>query len=409
MKTKTTLIAAAAALLLCLALGAWRGAEIASLEGEAARLRRELAEAPPPAAPGVSIAAPGAPPSALGAAPAEPGSRGAPTLEELVALLENLDRDEPAASLLAIPKVVDAVADCRSETLLELAGGLLGSDAEPAGFASIMLLLLVSEEDPLRALDFYDAHTEEYRGSEDARAGLLAALARIDPEAALARIEVAGMSARDRDYAQLAVARELLKTDPAGALSHMEGVGESFTVRGSGAVAVVARDPAAAERLWAEAERRGADAGRTHLLEGLMTGAALDGGLEGVDEALTRIERFAPEAMAPLLERVGRDLVEADGPGTMALLGERLPEQDRAGAMANALRSWAQKDYNAAGRWLGEQPPGRERDAMVIAFARAVSGIDPEAARAWAAEVSYPPQREALLKEIDPRAEAAPE
>ena len=132
-----------------------------------------------------------------------------------------------------------------------------------------------------------------------------------------------------------------------------------------------------------------------------MTAALFRGGVEAVGEAFDRIKNFSgPERDQLVAKLLQGSLVLLDPPGTIELVQAQTTDRHRGEAMREAIVSWTGADFNARGRWLGEQPPSPERDKMIEGFAQTVSQLDPAAAATWAAEIADEQLRTKTLEAI---------
>ncbi len=137
--------------------------------------------------------------------------------------------------------------------------------------------------------------------------------------------------------------------------------------------------------------------------------------IDRLAEAVTAAKnRFEPEKAAQWLESQQGQPWVADG-SLVTSTAAQLASRDPAAALAWAGRTgsahatdvamqvWAQRDSTAASQWLRQHPDTPNYDAAAAALATAVSAEDPDAARAWAASLKDPAQREALLQRLAPQ------
>jgi hypothetical protein len=311
-----------------------------------------------------------------------------------------------AALFLLVPELVDMVGDCSSSELLEIAGGLgRGADQDSGleGFFKMLLVAMVGEVEPLLALEFYDARLEEFKGGgEYARTTLLSELAKRDPTLALSKVEYEGAAPPLIAKGRAVVARHLLLVDLEAGLKILTE--ENEYSRGLNGLVVAARDPQVNAELWRAANAKEAGEVRSDLFKALLQAEMLDRGMESVSAAFDRIEQLADAERSDLVAELGSDFVVFDPEWTMGFVIENVGDDRRAETLRRALSSWAESDYNAAGEWLGIQPPSEDRDAMISGFVSAVRAIDRGAAEMWATEIGDEATRAAALRGIRPEA-----
>ncbi len=82
------------------------------------------------------------------------------------------------------------------------------------------------------------------------------------------------------------------------------------------------------------------------------------------------------------------------------LVGTIESDNLRGDATRDVVRSWAQRDTNAAAAWLGEQGDGPELDGARGALADAALEKDPESAFVWASTITAENQRERTIQRV---------
>ncbi len=116
-----------------------------------------------------------------------------------------------------------------------------------------------------------------------------------------------------------------------------------------------------------------------------MRQAFADADFDDVGLKLAIVQEFAGSAMP------------TDSDQTYAWIRESLPAKEVPQALARAVGSWARRDFNAAGTWLGAQEDSPARDEAAGMFARTVVKINPLAAVTWAASISDEEMRQTAL------------
>ena len=155
------------AIIIAIALGVglfafvWQSKGIAGLEEQRKILREQLLEARTSQASQADMPGPEGSRSMLGVDRAARSRR--PTAAKLRSLWpDGVDvRDRTTASLV-IPKVVKAVEHCGTPQLLEIATDLADRPNASDRFILKLLVIMVGEDDPGSALEFWDSHYESF-------------------------------------------------------------------------------------------------------------------------------------------------------------------------------------------------------------------------------------------------------
>ena len=241
---------------------------------------------------------------------------------------------------------------------------------------------------------------------------MLSKLAQRDPALALAKIEREELHRRDLSHCRLAVAQQLLRSDVTTALELLEkvyGTGWGYPLEGvmqaaydtDSGVAVAAREPQVAANLWREVNQREPGAQRSILFEGLMKIEALQGGVETVTDAFSRIENSSEGERDRVIKKTAPLLSSGDPDGTIGLIRAYASDDYQSVAVTNVFREWLSKDLGAAGEWLGNEPFSQERDEMVVHFARKVATVDPTSALAWVRKIRDDELRANTMKRVE--------
>ena len=178
------------------------------------------------------------------------------------------------------------------------------------------------------------------------------------------------MSQREIDQGRFMVARELLRSDAAAGLKLLHELGDYGPMSGMGVIAISARDPQVAANLFREANEREPGRMRSSILEGLAGSAMLNGGGDAVNEVFAKIENLGDTERNQLVSKLISDFVPMDPKWAIEFVRQQASDSYRSDALRNVVVYWAREDYNAAGKWLGEQPPSPERDKMIAGFAK---------------------------------------
>ena len=78
----------------------------------------------------------------------------------------------------------------------------------------------------------------------------------------------------------------------------------------------------------------------------------------------------------------------------------RMPASQRPAILAETVKTWAAREPNDCGRWLGQLTQGPEIDPALSAFATATAGKDPASAQAWAERITDEKLRVTTLRNI---------
>lgn len=285
------------------------------------------------------------------------------------------------------------------ETVGELPPGL-----DKYGF-SMVLLQRWAREDPEGALAYHDAHRDEadtFRGLW--LHAIFAPWIENDPvEAARALVVVLNREPAEINggvpNAVLTAAETLSQKDPGAAMQFVAALPD-----------------------WARASARTSVAklvqgdGRAAFLDSLR---ALSSGPEATDwqrAAAAALAPVDPGAASQWIDSLG--LSQEDTRETTRSVFEhwknhnpqaavdwaaaRLPLAEKTLLMTRAVESWAAREPNECGRWLGSFDPAPEFDHVVAAFAQAVKSKDPGSARAWADRITDPKIRADTLQLLGP-------
>ncbi len=339
----------------------------------------------------------------------------------------------PGASLLSdggknIPALIDSITKALNQGRDGMFGGL-------AFFRAFGPLLELSPEETKAALDEVGRTIEDPRQKRMMQSMLLGRLAETDPKTALAEVDKLVESSDDpsrSDGLYFSVVGSLAGKDPeaawkwytekrdSGSLSEdaVRLSGMIFTglanknmnealsrfgaltdidERNSAAagIASAAKDPATWQRLLdATAGWDGAS--------GREARAAMMRQWAGSDfEATTKLLRSMPDGeRQSLIDSAGWGLMRNDPRKGAEFLMENASPEKLAERYSTIMNAWGDRDPNAAGEWLNQQPPSPAQDGARANFARNVARRDPEAAFAWAQTVTDPRQRADAIRDV---------
>jgi hypothetical protein len=342
-------------------------------------------------------------------------------------------KSAPEASLLSegaknIPALIDSITKALNQGRDGMFGGL-------AFFRAFGPLLELSPEETKAALDEVGRTIEDPRQKRMIQSMLLGRLAETDPKTALAEVDKLVESSEDpsrSDGLYFSVVGSLAGKDPeaawkwytekrdSGTLSE-DGVrlsGMIFTglanknmnealsrfgaltdidERNSAAagIASAAKDPATWQRLldatsgWEGASGKEARAAMVRQWAGSNF------------EATTALLGSMPEGeRQALIDSAGWGLMRSDPKKGAEFLMETASTEKLAERYATVMNAWGDRDPNAAGEWLNQQPPSPTQDGARANFARNVARRDPEAALAWAQTVTDSRQRADAIRDV---------
>ena len=318
---------------------------------------------------------------------------------ELIAMLPEGDSD-PVASFRAIRVMFEELRDYSSDELLELAeqmGRLAKDDPAKAGIIGMprsLLMQIIAEDAPEKVLALLEKDGED---AAELRSMAIASLARKDPDRALRYLEDAKLNTRENRIVRTAIVTELIRSDLPRALEMLRSAQSNLLSSGMGLIVTASNDPTVREKLWSAARVENDPVLRHELAKGLMTADYLRGGISKVRDAFEEADFLDSKTAATIVRDVTSTSMQSEPDETFAWICEVLPAESSPQVVANALQSWAQNDFNAAGKWLGEQESSPQRDAAMATFATTVVGIDPEAAIAWAVAINDEPSRQKAL------------
>jgi hypothetical protein len=304
--------------------------------------------------------------------------------------------------LKAMDELLAQIADFNVDELLAVADAMDAPlTGEKLGLPSRMkqgLLLLVAEHDPELLL----ARPETSQNNKLASTAL-AALAKRDSAAVLRWMEsVAAEDFHGSDpekivrYAVQSVFREDFREGlrVAGELG-LSGneldalnMGLPLEQRVIDQAAVALDDPANSTH-------------REAILGMILNSAAFYSGVPGMEEICASHHIPDAEVAAYLTSSRGqRSLADLDPAQAIPWMETILTEEQKRISIPELVRSWANRDFNAAGTYLGKMPPSETRDLSVAKFAAAVTTLDPSAAAHWALQISDPSRRQTILTEV---------
>jgi hypothetical protein len=259
-----------------------------------------------------------------------------------------------------------------------------------------MVLLTVAEHDPVRALEIFDTPGSKYM--EGSRSGVLAEMVKLAPDAAWSELAPALAEKKMTEGRAVGIC-EFLKTDISRALTLLEMDKEALVKYDVvEMITAAALESGAARRIWDAARTESNDQTRELLLEGLIIAEQHQRGVGGLREALSQ---WSIEERRKILGGLDEKIVHAETGEIIDWMMSDLPVPERESALRTAVREWTRRDFNAVGRWIGEQESSPMRDSAILCFVDNVSNLDHLAAVAWAAEISDAKIRTEILHRLN--------
>lgn len=315
-----------------------------------------------------------------------PAERVKQTREKLLRLVSGVGnlREGPGKFFRILPDLLRVVEDLSVEELIEVAEGMKLESAgrdEPQTITRMILLALAGEQDPQRVM-----RNPEMMKDRQMREMLLGTLARRDPEAARRWVEASDMSDREKQEFASVLAFKTLRTDlDAGLKLLRENKAAGNTSFGPSDAMPV--DKALIPDLLV-AMKKPENADVLGFLEKLMLSTAmLDGGVKSAREQVEAMD-LSKEELGAFLERNRHQLVNTQPEETLAWLRDVQSPEDQAKLLPDMVGSWAERDFNAAGEWLGRMEASPVKDATIERYVQTVVRVDPQAALVWAGTIS---------------------
>lgn len=259
-----------------------------------------------------------------------------------------------------------------------------------------LVLLTVAEQDPVRAMEIYDASGSKYM--EETRVAVLGEMVKLAPDAAWRWLAPA-VAEQEMTSERAVGICEFLKTDISRALTLMQ-LDEEVLVKYDvvNLITSAAMESGAARRIWSAARTESDEQTRKLLLDGLIVAEQHQRGVTGLRNALSE---WPIEDRREILDGLDEQIVNAETGEIIDWMMRDLPEEEREKALSTAVEKWTKRDFNAVGLWLGEQESSTMRDSAIRSFVDNVSDLDHEAAVVWAGEISDATMRADILQKLN--------
>ena len=129
----------------------------------------------------------------------------------------------------------------------------------------------------------------------------------------------------------------------------------------------------------------------------LLRNTALHGGVDAISQLVEEVE-FQSGDLHSFLEDGFDGIMQAQPEAAIAWIMESIDEEGQRRAIPNAISNWANRDFNAAGEYLGTMPPSDIKDRAIQRFAQTVALLDPEAAAEWSLQIGDERLRHSALQ-----------
>ena len=355
-------------------------ATLASLRSEAADLRRAVALPTDSAEP----------PSIETSAQDQISSEAWHRLDEVIGEMGEVDSWHTAGTEV-LPDVLRAAADLDSDQLTALASRL-GSGRKET-IVKALLEALAVEADPERFL------TAQEEVSSHVYKTALAALARKDPAAARKVYEESQFGRYDKAKLGTVIGLQLFRASIAEGLAFFHSLPDETRHETMEGFTMLERDPATRAALYSAIGAEANESFQRDLSRSLVTATVRNDGFEAARKTLTELQLSATQRSRVLNEVTNEGLRE-DPEAMLGWISSATSPEERPDMMADAIRQWAERDYNAAGTWLGAQEASYDRDRAVSAFTSVIGRIDPEAAMVWTSEIQDQTEKQAARKTV---------
>lgn len=310
------------------------------------------------------------------------------------------DQDVTLASYSkAVNELLHQIADLPPANLLALADSIdapvSGDDLPMPGRLKQLLLRLAAEHDPAALL----ARPDIARNT-DLLAGIFSSLATKDSAAAMRWLDASDFDEREKEVMEKLLIRAACKVDFREALRIA-----AERAPGGDAFALVNNNMPLRQGVLEQAAASLSDAPdkatRASIVEMVMSSAAFHSGVEGMRDIAAKNSIPNEDIAAYLTSPAGRRKFDSLDPvQALGWIDEVLNDEQRKTAVPDLMKSWAKRDYNAAGSYLGKMPPSEIKNLSVANFASTVAPLDPPAAALWALEISDTESRKTTLDNV---------
>lgn len=333
---------------------------------------------------------------------ADAKARTSETVSRLEEMISNMDRKSPTGMFLTISRVLELLKDHSSDELFLVLQNLneLAADDNNADRLLPLLLMVLADVEPERTLAFI-AETESAKPSRNDQVQIVAfaAWARDDPEKARAYLAKQDWKDTERQFAEMALFKSLASRNFGEALAYFEEAGMDFRMAG-GVVMASAKDPALREEIWKALDGEMAPEMRGGLNSTLVVATYQESGLSGVEKTMEHL-RFdsSKERDQALLNVASLSMMTAPAE-TMTWIGREFSAETQIQAIPNALRTWAERDFEAAGNWLQSQEPSTVKNEAISVYATTVAKLDPAAALEWSGKITEAKSRDQTRRQV---------
>jgi hypothetical protein len=308
-----------------------------------------------------------------------------------------------AAFFRALPGVIKVIGGLGPEEAIAVAdrlgsSGALFPPADGNSTARLMIYLLVSEQDPMRILERKDLNLDSPMSG--LQVSIFGRLAMRDPDGAIEWLKGQAIGEGPRTAYERNIAFGLLARDPRRGLDYLLEHPAAFPRSGMGQVIADIEMPEAAKADLMEAlpDPRYAEF-RPAISRVVMRSSLTTDSVGALRERSVALQLSGDE-VATFLRENPSVLMQRDPAATTEWMKEVLPDEDYTETVAGAIRSWSERDFNAAANHLDTMDRGPARDKSIKEFADVVAKMEPPSAARWALEIEEPTLRAAALREV---------
>lgn len=267
------------------------------------------------------------------------------------------------------------------------------------------LLLLAAEKDPMRIY----RNEALMAGVSDSE--ILEVLGRKNPAAVLQRLPPMKkqtsepssggirMTSLLSDWALASRIRSgtrLLGTDLEEGLEVLSQVHENYLyIPPSKALGTTPLPPGAIPGLIAAMERPEFAGMRDDFIKMILRDTIYDSGVTAAAQRVETMPITGRELNSAIDDLVGDNIMESEPEAMIDWISEVRP-----GKVPPLISKWAETDLKSASDWFVQQEPSPVRDKALAGFAMEASGVDRDAAAAWAREIGDEQLREEILLKV---------
>ena len=188
----------------------------------------------------------------------------------------------------------------------------------------------------------------------------------------------------------------LLGTDLEEGLEVLSQVHENYLyIPPAKALGTTPLPPGAIPGLIAAMERPEFAGMRDDFIKMILRDTIYDSGVTAAAQRVETMPITGRELNSAIDDLVGDNIMESEPEAMIDWISEVRP-----GKVPPLISKWAETDLKSASDWLVQQEPSPVRDKALAGFAMEASGVDRDAAAAWAREIGDEQLREEILLKV---------